>query len=172
MSSAFAIAAFSTAVMSAPLSLYAGTSAADSIPTICVGPMPSQPHFTPRRRSRLLPTLSIGLDYQPRTDVMAQTRDDHLPARRVSMAPEDGRHQYDDHTMTRWTLSLRWTSRSRPDLPLSAAQSGRHTHSCRRLIVIAAQQPADLPAAVDHQIELDLHRALLHHHGRREVRND
>lgn len=167
---AFALLATLGAVEPDPLDWEALTTAPPH--ALCIGMIPPEQVRKPRRRHRLLPTVSVGLDHQPRTDVRAQSADEHRLADDVDIIPDDGRHQYDERSMTRWTLTLRWNSGSSSRAPAVNPPRRRHTKICRKLLDARAHRPADLSSAVDHWIELTRHRALLELQPLREVHHD
>lgn len=140
--------------------------------TLCVGPIHGEPPREPRRRHRLLPTVSIGLDHRPRTDVRAQRADEHRLDDAADAFPDDGRNQFDDRSMTRWTLTLRWNSGSSSRSPVATPAPRRDTELCRRLLDASMPRPADLTGAVDQWIEITHVRALLTAQRQREAHHD
>lgn len=139
---------------------------------LCVGALHRKPPRSPRRRHRLLPTVSIGLDHRPRSDFRAQRTDEHRLADIVDVDPDDGRHQYDERSMTRWTITLRWNTGSSSPSPVASPTPRRDTQRCRRLLDASAQRPANLADAVDQWVDMAHHRAVLEMQRHREARRD
>ncbi len=141
------------------------------LPEICLATPEDETVQTARRRRHLLPTVSFGLDYQPRVDAQSQRTDAHRLYDGPYLAPDDARHRHDDSHLKRWTLSLRWNrGRSADEIP--RPHSRLEYVACTQLRHLGHAPPSTLREGVDRWAEISRFQALLPASKLREVRHD
>ncbi len=121
---------------------------ANPLPATCLKVMPVERPHRPRRRG-LLPSVVLGFEYAP-THTGRTDGDDDLPSSPGSTYAGASAANRDQHrSLSRWTVSLRWQSRTTSSVAIEPLPSA-YSPICNELVALRTERPSSLDEAIDH----------------------